>query len=126
MLRRKPRNDKENMSDRIYKINELLREEVSNIMLRELRDHEGFITVTAVETTPDLRYSTIWYSVIGADESKIEKLIMDSERSIQKVLNSRLILKHVPKISFRLDKSGDYVNKINRLINETKNDQNKE
>lgn len=111
------------MSDRIYKINELLREEVSNIMLRELGDHEGFITVTAVETTPDLRYSTIWYSVVGADEKKIGELIGDSERNIQKILNSRLSLKHVPKISFRIDKSGDYADKINRLINGTKDDE---
>lgn len=110
------------MTDRIFKINELLREEVSNIMLRELRDHEGFVTVTAVETTPDLRYSTIWYSVIGADEKKIGEVIADSEKSIQQILNSRLSLKHVPKISFRLDKSGEYMDKINRLINETKDD----
>lgn len=106
------------MSDRIYKINELLREQVSELMLRELADHEGFITVKAVETTPDLRYATIWYSLIGADENKIAEVIGQSEKAIQKALNTRLSLKRVPKITFRLDKSGDYADKINRLIHE--------
>lgn len=106
------------MNDRIYKINELVKEQVSELMLRELGDHQGFITVTAVETTPDLRYSTVWYSIIGATEKEIADVIQNSERNIQKILNTRLNLKRVPKINFRLDKSGDYANKINRLIDE--------
>lgn len=112
------------MNDRIYKINELIREQVSELMLRELPDHEGFVTVTAVETTADLRASTIWYSLIGANEKEIESDILQVEKTIQKTLNTRLKLKRVPKISFRLDKSGDYANKINHLINEAnKSDQ---
>lgn len=110
------------MSDRIYKINELLKQEVSQLLLRELGDHKGFVTITAVETTPDLRQSTIWYAVFGENPEKIGLLITEKEKTIQALINSRLSIKHVPKLTFRLDQSGDYANKINKLIDEANNE----
>lgn len=110
------------MSDRVYKINELIREEVSTSLLREMTDHKGIVTVTAVETTPDLRYSTVWYRIIGGDDKVIERILADREKVVQKTINKRLSLKHVPKISFRYDKSGQYVDNINRLIEEANDD----
>jgi ribosome-binding factor A len=110
------------MSDRIYKINELIKEEISQIILREMGDHEGIVTVTAVETTPDLRHATIWYGLIDGNIKDIEEILASKEKTFQQILNKRLSMKHVPKINFRYDKSGEYMEKINKLIDEANED----
>jgi ribosome-binding factor A len=107
------------MSNRVQKVNELIKEEVSQILLTELDEHKGLVTITAVETTADLRQATIWYRVIGGDETETQKALDDKERDIQHILNSRLTMKYVPKITFRFDHSGDYVDKITKLLKDT-------
>jgi ribosome-binding factor A len=54
------------MTQRTERIDELLRQEISAILSREVADPRvGFVTVTQVETAPDLRHAKVWVSVIG-------------------------------------------------------------
>lgn len=113
------------INKRISQINELIKKEVGKILLHELGEHKGFITISTVDTTNDLRQATIWYLLIGGDEKAIEALFASKEREIQRTLNSRLSLRHVPRIKFRYDRSGEYANEINKLIEKTHEDEDK-
>jgi ribosome-binding factor A len=106
-------------SNRIQKVNGLIKEEVSKILLTELGEHKGLLTITAVETTPDLRHATIWYRYLGGEEAEIEKLLKGKQRDIQQEINHKFTMKYVPKISFRFDKSGEYADRINELLKGT-------
>lgn len=112
-------------STRIYKINELIKNEISQIIFKEIDLANGILTVTAVETSPDLHQAIIWISYIGDGFEKAEAELSVHEKPIQKELNRRLKLKHVPKIFFRYDKSGDYVSKINKILKNVKDSDNK-
>ena len=58
---------------RVEKVQELIKQEVSKMILRELKDPRiGFVTVTQVDVTGDLRYAKIYVSLMGTDEQKTE------------------------------------------------------
>ena len=60
------------MSERTARLDELLREEISEVIRREVDDPRvGFLTITHVEVTPDLRHANVWVSVIGTPEEKV-------------------------------------------------------
>lgn len=102
------------MSDRIRKINELLREEVS-VSIAENIGKEDFITVTAVETTDDLKRAIVWVSVMG-DEEKAMADIMSKKSVIQHEVTSKMATKYTPKLEFKIDHSQAYVEKIEKLL----------
>jgi ribosome-binding factor A len=63
------------MSQRTARVDELLREEISEIVRREVDDPRiGFVTITDVEVTPDLRHANVWVSVIGSDAERKQTL----------------------------------------------------
>ena len=89
---------------RVEKLQELMKQEISDIVLHELKDPRiGFVTVTSVSCTEDLREAKIYVSIMGD-----EKAARDSLHG----LNSS------PEISFALDASLDYSDHIQRLLNE--------
>lgn len=110
------------MSERIHKINELIKTEISNIVLRELGDHSGFFTILAVETTNDLKTSIVWYGYIGHDIDVIQEELKNRIGYIQHLLNKRMSLKYVPKIVFRYDKSPEYAQEIAELFKKIENE----
>lgn len=106
------------MSDRIRKINELVREEAAKAIADSL-GREIFVTVTAVETTDDLKHSTIWISVMGDEEKAVERL-NEERREIQKEVTSKMATRNTPKIEFKIDHSQNYVENIERLLKDEK------
>ncbi|MFA5197528.1 MAG: 30S ribosome-binding factor RbfA [Patescibacteria group bacterium] len=111
------------MSKRTYRVNELIKEEVSQILLKELGSDFGFITVLAVDTRRDLRHATVWVSIIGEKAKAILTQLEDKEKNIQSQLNKRLVLKYVPKLTFELDHSGEYATEIGKTLKKIRNDQ---
>ena len=100
---------------RIEKINNAIKREVSQIIMEELKDPRlGFITITRVETTRDLSYARIYFSVLGdvGQVEKVERGLLSSAGFIRKLLGGRLRLRHIPELVFRLDKSAEYTMKI--------------
>jgi len=97
------------MSQRTQRLDELLREEISAIVARDVHDPRvGFVTVTSVDVTPDLRHATVWVSVIGQPDERSETVralgrAMPFLRRELRVLR----LKRIPELHLRLDDTAE-------------------
>lgn len=110
-------------SKRLSKVNQLIKEEIGKLLQKEIGEEFGLITVQDVETTPDLRKALIWISIFDKDKyNQVLKKIDDITPGLQKILNRKLTMKYVPKITFKLDQSLDYADEINRLFKKIKED----
>ena len=105
-------------SHRIDKVERLIKEEISLIFLQKINDPEiGFLTITQVKVSPDLKQAKIYFSVL---EKEKRVLVMDKIESkikfIRSELSHRISLKFTPELKFFLDDRLDYVEKIENLI----------
>lgn len=115
------------MSHRIDKVEHLIKEEISLIFLHKLQDPAfGFITITSVKMSPDLKIAKIYISVLEKDkrDSVLEK-IKNNAGFIRSELASRVRLRFVPELKFFLDDTLDYVEKIEGLIKKIHENDNK-
>ncbi len=104
---------------RVEKVQELMKQEVSEIVLRELKDPRiGFVTVTEVKCTADLREAKIYVSVMGNDDQVKNTLagLKSSMGFIRREIGRRIRLRFTPEISLALDKSLDYSAHIQELL----------
>ena len=96
---------------RVERVAVALKREVSNIIHDELKDpRAGFITVTRIELTDDLRYAKIFFSVLGNEkEQKNSRRALESACGfIKRLIARRVKLRFVPEIRFIQDKSCEY------------------
>ncbi len=104
---------------RIEKLQELIKQEVSKMLLMDIKDSRiGFVTVTGVEMTGDLREAKIYVSIMGNDEqikSSLEGL-QSALGYIRREIGRRIKIRFTPEISFALDKSLDYSEHIQKLL----------
>jgi ribosome-binding factor A len=106
-------------SDRMRRVNEAMREVLSAAITTELKDPRvGFVTVTAVETSPDLRHARVFVSVLGNPGERRRSLnAMDSARGfLQRRVGSELRMKHTPQIQFVYDETPERGMRINELL----------
>ena len=109
------------MSQRMDRVDELLRQEIGAIISRDLSDPRlGFATVTDVETSPDLRHARVWISVIGQpDERKATLAVLGRATAfIRRELGTRLRLKRIPDLHVQLDDSAERGTRVLHLLNE--------
>jgi ribosome-binding factor A len=109
------------MTQRTDRIDELLRQEMTDILAREVDDPQiGFATITDVETTPDLRHAKVQVSVIGsADERKATIVAMGRKMPfVRHELGKRLRLKRIPEFHLDLDESVERGTRILHLLDE--------
>lgn len=107
------------MSRRTEKIAELIKEEVSRLIQFDLRDPRlGLVTITRVETTPDLRYAKVFFSVLGDEETKKEsiKVLQRASRYLRRELAPKLQIRYVPELVFSFDAAMEHGDKIQRLL----------
>lgn len=106
------------MSYRIDRINELIRQQFNNIVLKEIEfPRQYLVTVEKVDTSPDLKNSTIWLSVLPIEyRAEALELLEQEIYRIQSLLFKKLHLKFVPKISFKIDISEERADRINQLL----------
>ena len=107
--------------DRMRRVDEAMREVLSGAITSEIKDPRvGFITVTAVETSPDLRHARVFVSVLGED--KVRKRSMAGLESahgyLQRRVASELRLKHTPTLQFLYDDSTDRSLRIQEILQE--------
>ncbi|MEA2113155.1 MAG: ribosome-binding factor A [Patescibacteria group bacterium] len=110
------------MSQRIKKVNELLKQEVSKLLLKEVDFGNVFVTITNVDTSPNLQQSKIKISVIPTE--KREEVLSAIKRNIfhiQKALNKKLYMRPVPKIIFEVDKIEEKAQRIEEILGKIKN-----
>lgn len=106
---------------RADRVADLIRVEVSDIILRQIRDPRiGMLTITGVKVTDDLRLARIFFVEMGKDTCTPEtKRALEQARSfMRRELGKRLRLRYVPEIIFMLDESFAYGSRIERLLAE--------
>ena len=106
---------------RIERVNQLIKEEISRVLQRELKDPRlGFVTVTEVDTSKDLRQAKIFVSVLGGDEQwKASIAGLTSARGfIRNWLRQHLSLRVTPSLVFRPDRSMAHAAHIQELLAE--------
>jgi ribosome-binding factor A len=111
---------------RIDKVQELIKQEVSKMILRELKDPRiGFATVTQVAVSGDLRHAKIFVSLMGNEQQKMQTWegLKHSLGFIRSELGKRLRLRYTPEITFQLDTSLDHSVKIQELLDRVKKEE---
>jgi ribosome-binding factor A len=104
---------------RMRRVDEAMREVLSGAITSELKDPRvGFVTVTAVETSPDLRQARVYVSVLGA--AGVRRRSLDALRSahgyLQRRVADELRLKHTPTLEFAYDDTAERGQRISELI----------
>lgn len=107
---------------RSQRVSDLIREEIADIIMYKLKDPRmGFVTVTGVDITEDLKIAKIYISILKEEEKDITLEILNSATGfVRAELAKRLRMKFIPSISFRIDKSIEYGIKIEKLLKEIK------
>jgi ribosome-binding factor A len=109
------------MSQRMDRVDELLRQEIGTLLAKEVGDPRiGFATITDVETSPDLRHAKVWVSVIGqkADRDETLRALDQAMGFIRHELGKRLRIKRIPDLHVRLDDSAERGTRVLHLLNE--------
>jgi len=97
----------------------MIREEVSQILIKGLKDPRiGFVTITKVAVSDDLRMAKIYYSVFGKEKEKEESYrgLESAKGYIKRELGRRVRLKYMPEITFIFDESLEYGSHIEELL----------
>ncbi len=105
------------------RVGDQLRSEIADILARKVKDPRiGFITVTSVDISNDLRNAKIYVSFLdeGAEEKKILQGLEKASGFIRSELGKRLRLKYLPKLLFSRDLSAKYSDHISRVLEEIK------
>lgn len=108
------------MSQRIAKINELIKAHINDIILKDLSLKEGvFVTIARVDTSSDLRYTHISFSIFPEKERDyVMKTLAKEIYKIQGALNKKLHMRPLPRINFELDTTESKADKIEKLLKE--------
>ena len=104
---------------RMRRVDEAMREVLSAAITSELKDPRvGFVTVTSVETSPDLRHARVFVSVLGSEQERTLSLngLRSAHGFLQRRVAAELRLKHTPTLDFAYDDSSDRGMRISELI----------
>jgi ribosome-binding factor A len=107
------------MAERMRRVNEAVREVVSARLAEGLRDPRiGFVTVTSVETSPDLRHARVFVSVLGDAEQREATMagLGSAHGVLQLAVARELRMKHTPTLEFLFDESIERGMRITELL----------
>ncbi len=111
-------------NQRMRRVNEILREAIAE-ECRNLKDPRiGFLTVTGVEATPDLRHATVFYSVLGDDTVRrdtADALVAAAPR-VRSAIGGQIRLKYTPELEFAVDPSIEHGERIDRILRDLEED----
>jgi ribosome-binding factor A len=108
-------------SARMRRVDEAMRAVLSDAIAKDLKDPRiGFVTVTGVKTSPDLRHARVYVSVLGDDAERAVSIdgLRSAHGFLQRRLADELTLKHTPSLTFEYDDSVDRGMRISRLLDE--------
>lgn len=105
---------------RIQRVNELIRQELSTLLIRRVRDPRlSSVTITEVDTTADLRTARIYVSILDDDEETRQEMLCGLEGAagfLRRELAHLLKVRHTPELIFHLDESARYGERIDQLL----------
>ncbi len=108
-------------SARMRRVDEAMRAVLSGAIATELKDPRvGFVTVTGVKTSPDLRHARVYVSVLGSEAERTATIdgLRSAHGFLQRRLAAELTLKHTPSLTFEYDDSVDRSMRITGLLEE--------
>ena len=106
---------------RMRRVDEAMRMVLSDAIATDLKDPRvGFVTVTGVKTSPDLRHARVFVSVLGDEPTREASLdgLRSAHGYLQRRLAGALTLKHTPTLAFEYDPSVDRGMRISELLDE--------
>ncbi|MDX2187919.1 MAG: 30S ribosome-binding factor RbfA [Opitutaceae bacterium] len=108
------------MSNRTLRVNELIQRELSAILRKNYQAEAAAITISAVDVAPDLRDGLVWIAVLGDTTVAEEKLrwLKKRHNEIREELGRRIVLKYMPKFTFRLDQTTARGNRVLSILDE--------
>src|SRR5438445_11634999 len=107
--------------DRLRRVDEAIRQVLSDSVTQDLKDPRvGFVTVTAVKTSPDLRHARVYVSILGDEAAREQTLqaLQSAHGLLQGRVASQLTLKHTPRLTFRFDESVQRGMRITQLLDQ--------
>jgi ribosome-binding factor A len=114
------------MFTRNQRVQDLIREEISAIVFQEVKDPRvGFVTVSHVEVTEDLRVAKVYFALHGSDRERRDSMagLHRAQKFIRRKLGEKIRLKHLPELIFREDLSVDHVDRISKILNKLKKEE---
>jgi len=105
------------------RIQEAIRQEISLIVQGQIKDPRiGFITITKVDLTKDLRYARVYFSILGkgADKNKALKGLNSAKGYIKGLIADKIKLRYMPEISFAIDSTLEHTQHIYDILNSIK------
>jgi ribosome-binding factor A len=109
-------------ADRMRRVDEAVREVLSDAITRELKDPRvGFVTVTDVDTSPDLRHARVYVSVLGDPGVRRRSLagLQSAHGFLQGRVARELRIKHTPTLDFVIDETAERAQRVNKLLEES-------
>jgi ribosome-binding factor A len=107
------------MTERMRRVDEALREVIASTIASELEDPRiGFVTVTSVETSPDLRSARVYVSVLGSEDERERTLsaLASSHGLLQAAIADQMRLKRTPTLSFHYDEGPERGVRLSQLL----------
>lgn len=117
------------MTTRQEKVQELLKEEISDILRKEFKDPRlGFITIIDTEVTPDMRHAKVFVSVMGSEKERKHNMaiLKKAQRFVSWTLKKRVSMKISPEVEFVLDTSADQSIRLLELFEQIRHDESRE
>lgn len=114
-------------SIKIERLNHAFQEEISMILMTEIKDEDiKFVTITGVETTSDLSYAKVYFTVLDDTKRKSTLEALNGAASfIRGKLSERVEVRHTPELKFIYDTSIEYGNHIEEIIDNINKEENK-
>lgn len=108
------------MSERTARLDELLREEISAVLSREVDDPRiGFVTITDVEVSPDLRHANVWVSAIGPEDERRNQLrALSGAMPFVRRRLGKLRLKRIPALHVKEDRTAERGTRVLRILDD--------
>ncbi len=115
------------MSRRARKLSQQIKNEISWLIERKLKDPNiGFVTITHVKLSADIKIASIYYTVLGEEDSRVlTKEVLDRSVSFLRYeLKDRLSIRYLPELRFFYDDTFEYSQKISNLISKIHDEDN--
>jgi ribosome-binding factor A len=105
---------------RLERVNELLKRELSELVVRQCRFDAQLVTLQQVDVTPDLKHAHVFVSVIGSEDEQKQAMatLHDARADLQKALSKRVVLKYTPHLHFKFDTAAERGDRVLHILDE--------
>ena len=108
------------MKNRLDRVNELIKRELSDLVRREITFKAKLVTIQEVDVTPDLKHAHVFVGVIGTPEEQKHALneLHEHRNRLQSEVSKRVVIKWTPQLHFKLDTTGERGDRILNILDQ--------